>query len=293
MTLHLPLWGQAGSYPANLDRQLISAMFGDARVVSGMAVTQRGLGANMSVDIAAGRVVMPGPSGSYLGYSDATENRTIGAAPAAGTSRYDLITAKMTDPVAMGSGAALGWDIVVVPGAAAATPTEPAVPAWSTLLGRVLVASGTVTISSSLVVDMRNFGGLLAQVTRSADSSNDSATVAIVPVDGASRAFFTLTEARTVMVGMQAGVERSVAGGLVRVTAFVDGTEAARIQTRVDVVGGPGQEVAGTARPVQLSAGYHTLTVGLYAVTNGAHAWLKSGWRAYVLDVGPVTPWTL
>ena len=50
---HLPLWMQAGVYPARVDRALIDAIWNEG-VLRGMTVVQRQAGANMSVDVTSG-----------------------------------------------------------------------------------------------------------------------------------------------------------------------------------------------------------------------------------------------
>lgn len=155
MTLYRPLWAQNAAYPARTDRLLIDALFGPPKVITGLAVGERGLGANMSVDVQAGQVVIPGPLGNYLAASDAVENVTIGAAPAAGTSRYDLIVARVEDPQAMGTGTDVNWQIEVVQGTAAASPVTPDLPPWSTKLAEIVVLSTTVAIDSNDITDRR------------------------------------------------------------------------------------------------------------------------------------------
>lgn len=158
MTLHPPLWAQNTTYPALADRRLISTFDPGTFRAKELNVSPRAEGAAMSVDISAGSCIIPGPSGSYLCVSDEREQRPIGAAPATGTSRHDLIVARVYDPQATGEGSGdAGWDIEVVPGAAAPSPSLPATPAWSIPLASVLVAAGTVSITASLITDRRRW----------------------------------------------------------------------------------------------------------------------------------------
>lgn len=156
MTLYTPLWAQNAAYSARTDRALIDAAFGAPHVVDGLTVGERGIGANMSVDVQAGQVVVPGPLGNYLCMSDEIVNLTIGAAPAAGTSRRDLVVAQLYDPQATGTGTNPNWEPLVVQGTAAASnPALPATPAWSLPLAEIAVTDSTVSIANSAVGDRR------------------------------------------------------------------------------------------------------------------------------------------
>lgn len=162
--LNLPLWLQNGSYGAVLDRSLIdSIMSPGIRVPSPgstnpLQVTPRAAGANMSVDVAVGDCVIAGTNtagqGSYLCRATAINNVPINGAPAAGTSRIDRIVARVYDTAVIG-GSVNGWAIEVVAGTAAASPAVPALPASSLSLARVLVASGTASITAGLITDDR------------------------------------------------------------------------------------------------------------------------------------------
>lgn len=290
MTLYLPLWGQDGSYPASLDRQLIGAALGPARVINGLQVVPRAAGANMTVDVGAGRVVMPGPSGPYLGYSDAVENEPVGAAPAAGTRRYDLVVARVIDPQAMGSGSTLEWVIEVVPGTPAASPVEPSLPAWSVPLARLDIRDTTLAVDPEDIADRRPVPGLLAAVRRSGDTHTGGTTT--VPFDGVSRSQFTLTEARTVKLGFYGRLTRANNEGLSTVSLLINEARKLDHRVRIHSPGGPGQVTGATVRPVALAAGDHTLTMTLTANTGGQYINLNGGeWEAWVEDMAPATGW--
>ena len=87
MTRYTPLWEQAGSYAAGIDRRLLSALW-PAAATTGLAVTAT---SGMVLAIAPGTAAVPSSNntGSLLCVSDAIENVTLTAAPAAGNSRID------------------------------------------------------------------------------------------------------------------------------------------------------------------------------------------------------------
>lgn len=157
-----PLWMQNLPYSASADRSALSAIF-DAGVVGAgdLLVAQRAAGTNMSVDVAAGYVAVPGTTavdqGTYLCYNPAPVNVSLDPAPSAGTSRYDLIIAQVRDAQA-DLGANNDWQITVVTGTAASTPTEPSIPDSSVILARVVVFSTTAAITTATnIVNRRTF----------------------------------------------------------------------------------------------------------------------------------------
>lgn len=161
MVLENPLWQQANTYPARLDRQFIEDVFDVEGVIKpaggALLVSPRAAGANMSVDIAAGRAVVKGDDeanqGSYRCISTAVENRPISPPPGA-DSRIDLVVARVRDANVTG-GVSSDWVIEVIPGAVAPVPVAPAVPATAIPLAQVLVAAGTLSIDLAKITDRR------------------------------------------------------------------------------------------------------------------------------------------
>jgi hypothetical protein len=158
--LDQPLWLQNSSYPASLDRQLIAAsMPPGVRGTGELAVSQRAAGANMSVDVAAGRAVVPitdSPNqGSALVRSTALNNLAVAGAPAAGTSRIDLVIARVYDASLIG-GSVNGWQLEVVTGTAASSPVAPTLPPSSIELARLGVASGQASVQTANITDRRD-----------------------------------------------------------------------------------------------------------------------------------------
>ena len=153
MTRYTPLWLQAGSYPAGVDRRLIAAIW-PAAVVSGCAVTLQSV---MNVNVAAGWVVVPAAnnSGSVLCVSDAVEVVGPLATLGAGTNRIDLIVCSVTS-TDIGTTAGDAFSFGVVAGAPSASPVAPAVPAGSTVIAQVLVIGGQATsIQAGNITDRR------------------------------------------------------------------------------------------------------------------------------------------
>jgi hypothetical protein len=162
--LNQPLWLQNSTYPAAVDRQLIAAGLETGVLgLNELAVTQRAAGANLSVDVAAGRAVVPvtdAPNlGSALCVSTAINNLIVAGAPGAGTSRIDLVIARVYDASIIG-GSINGWQLEVVTGTPAASPAVPATPASSIVLARIAVASGQVSVTTANITDTRVMPGI-------------------------------------------------------------------------------------------------------------------------------------
>lgn len=191
MTIELPLWLQgdgAGSavYPARLDRQLISNLFTEGILgPTSFAVSERGAGANFTVDVAAGVAVIEGDDeanqGNYLAVSTSTENIVVSAAPGS-NSRYDLVVLQVNDPQA-GGGAGDNITIEVVAGTAAASPTIPTTPDSALLLATLLVTSSHVAIETADITDARVISRLAHEVVDSAQIASNAITGGKIPAD--------------------------------------------------------------------------------------------------------------
>ena len=172
------LWMQnkPGGYAANLDRRLIAALLTEGVFGSGFAVTQRGAGSNMSVDVSAGEGVVTGDNtagqGRYLLVEDEpVTNVSIGAAPGSGT-RHDLIVARVNDGHA-GGDPTNDAGFAVVPGVVSGE--DPPTPATALVLARVRVAAGTVAITNAMIDDLRQPARLANEVV-----SNASIAAAVI-----------------------------------------------------------------------------------------------------------------
>lgn len=154
-----PLHMQARTdHTAAGDRALIETLMPVAGVAdpAHLLVTQNGT-PNMSVNVAAGRVVVDGTEnalqGVYHCVNDATKNVTIAAADATNP-RIDLIVARVRD--ASYSGVTNAWAIEAVTGTPAATPVAPATPANSYVLAQISVPANATAITNSQITDRRS-----------------------------------------------------------------------------------------------------------------------------------------
>lgn len=160
-----PLMLQATGGDAAIDytapdvRQLIEAVTQDG--VCGMGdfrVTQRGAGANLSVDIAAGKGSVKGTSvtrqGRFLADSTGTVNTgTAGniTVPGSGTRTHRVI-ARMRDKQA--SGTAYGWSFEVLEDTGSGMP---ALPASSLDLASIAVPTGSASVTDAMITDRRSY----------------------------------------------------------------------------------------------------------------------------------------
>lgn len=165
----------AGSiYNAREYRRLFSRMLmgADVRTIGGsatsgtgnggvaragdFAVTERGAGANMSVDVATGGAMVGGTEsstqGEYFVFSTATINVAITAADAT-NARIDIVGIRVRDSEY--SGASNDAVVTVVTGTPAAVPAEPSLPANFLTLARVDVPAADTAIQNAQITDRR------------------------------------------------------------------------------------------------------------------------------------------
>lgn len=138
-----------------------------------LAVTERGAGANMSVDVAVGGAMVGGTAGAgsahrgdYFAYCDATENVVITASDPTNP-RIDLVGIRIRD-TAYGEADNVPV-ITVVTGTAAGVPAEPAVPDNFLTLARVDVPAADTAIGAAQITDRRRpwtaLGGTIVRAT--------------------------------------------------------------------------------------------------------------------------------
>ncbi len=169
MALLMPLYLQALtgdtaiSYTAQDFRRAVAALTPNEGTVdqNDLTVGPRAAGANMSVDVAAGRALVPGTSianqGTYVVQSTAVENVPIATADATNP-RIDLIVARVFDRQADG-GTRYGWQPVAVAGTPASSPVPPPTPNSSLVLAHVRVPAGATSIVASNISDRRILSG--------------------------------------------------------------------------------------------------------------------------------------
>lgn len=169
MALLMPLYLQALtgdtaiSYTGQDFRRAVAALTPNEGTVdqNDLAVSPRAAGANMSVDVAKGRALVPGTSianqGTYSVHSTAVENVPIATADATNP-RIDLIVAQVYDRQADG-GTRYGWQPIAVAGTPASSPVPPATPNSALVLANVRVAAGATSIVASNIFDRRVLSG--------------------------------------------------------------------------------------------------------------------------------------
>lgn len=196
---------QANSHPAHGDRRWLQALIGGRGGViprtatfTDLKVSQRGAGANMSVDVADGQCYVTGTESSTQGVyhcdNVGVENKTITASNPTNP-RRDLIVARIKD-VEYGVAVTNEFLLDVIAGTPAASPVDPTVPANCIVLARVAVAANATSITNANITDLRNG---YAAVTGSALIGNQQkAPTGIVPCLSAFRPTVGLFEGLTI-----------------------------------------------------------------------------------------------
>ena len=154
-----PLNLQASTYPAEDDRRFVASLYGDSEGIimpTDLVVTQRGAGANMSVDVAGGRCVVKGDlatyEGSYWMENRGTTNLTISASDPTNP-RIDRVIAEVLN--AEYSGVSNLWQLRVITGTPAGSPSAPALPNNAISLATVAVAALASSITNANITDLR------------------------------------------------------------------------------------------------------------------------------------------
>lgn len=157
MPLLPPIFQQNSAYSARVTRQLVSMVGTEGVVGDGYSVTQRGAGANMSVDVAAGFAFVQGDDqanqGRYLCVSEQVENLAVTASdPSNG--RIDIVCIVVKDPNA---GGAAGDEVVlqVIAGTPAGSPAAPTTPDSAFKIAEIAVGAGVTTITNADITDTR------------------------------------------------------------------------------------------------------------------------------------------
>jgi hypothetical protein len=163
MTKYQPLWQQAGSYAASVDRGLLGTLW-PAGGVSGAAVAA--VANTMQVQAQPGTVgvVMQAGQGVELCRWDAAADSTVtlSAAPPSGQSRIDVYCVQVRDN-AVDAGGNNDFIFTVVTGTpAASNPATPATPANAYALANVTVPGAAANLNAATLTDRR--GGVLAPV---------------------------------------------------------------------------------------------------------------------------------
>ena len=148
-------------------RAIYKALIGE--VISGLAVSQRGAGANMSVDIAIGDAVLPRSDATYGHpvFNDAILNKVVATADPSNP-RRDIVILYLDYTVTPSTGVSNNTNGVVltkiVAGTPAGSPTDPSADTLQAAAGsgnpyvklsRVRVGAGVTSIANSVIDDLR------------------------------------------------------------------------------------------------------------------------------------------
>lgn len=192
--------------------QQIERNFLTEGIVTGFAVSERGAGANMSVDVALGRALIEitntnvthGKTYKVWFDSDATENIVVTTADPTNP-RIDRLVLRVdvaTDPNGNASNVAI---IELLAGTPAGSPSAPAEPSNAITLATVSVPASDTTIGNAQITDARTYAKLadtiLGNITRQgllngvvASSGTDTITATFDP------ALSALTNGYTVII---------------------------------------------------------------------------------------------
>jgi hypothetical protein len=195
MALATPDFLQVKTYTAKalraalMDRAIQSGVYG----AGDFMVTQRGAGANMTVDVALGSAWVLGTTssrqGAYHVYNDAAITGTAINANASGNPRIDQVVLHVYDSIDGGAGTDVAA-IEVIQGTATVGATlynrtgAAALPANCLLLADVLVANGAASIANSAIRDRRPWArGAYARVLRSGGADYTTSSTSVVALD--------------------------------------------------------------------------------------------------------------
>jgi hypothetical protein len=168
MTRYAPLWQQNSSYPASVDRGLISTLW----PASGVAGGAPSLVANtLNVQVAPGAAAVALSSAANLSELcrwDAAESVTLAAGPAAGNTRIDLVVLQVRDQV-LDAGANNDFLFVAVTGVpSTGVPAVPAVPTNAYAICQVTVPAQAANLNAATLVDLRATLGVTVPSVRTA-----------------------------------------------------------------------------------------------------------------------------
>ena len=152
MTKYQPLWQQAGSYAASVDRGLLGSLW-PAGGVTGAAVAA--VANTMQVQAQPGTVAVPMQAGQGVELcrwdAAADSTVTLSAAPPSGQSRIDVYCVQVRDN-AIDAGGNNDFIFIAVAGTpAASNPTTPATPANALALATIAVPGAAANLNSATI----------------------------------------------------------------------------------------------------------------------------------------------
>lgn len=189
-------------------------------------VTQRAAGANMSVDVAAGKCLVSDAQtvqGLYPLVSDAVTNLSI-ASNSSGSTRIDIVVARVKDTEY--ADASNAKTIEIVQGTAGSG--VPATPTRCLKLAEVTVASGAASITNTNIAESRVWAGVglgpRGQVVYGSTTSTGSITTTVTDVTGGSTGSITTTAGRRYRYAFSVPVQSTVASDIVLLSVYKDGS---------------------------------------------------------------------
>lgn len=196
MTQHRPVYMQPASGDPDITftaqeirRALLRTAFG--LTTEGVAdydsgsfkVTQRGAGANFSVDVAAGVAAVNGDDaadqGTYLCWSDAVVNVVTPSAPASGTRVHRLVL-QVRDKLHNGSFTTYDQLLSLLQDTGSGTPAEPN---SAITLALISIAAGQASVTNANITNQRTRLADYAGAIKPADTSRASTTTLTVDPD--------------------------------------------------------------------------------------------------------------
>ena len=222
-------------------------------------VTQRGAGANFSVDIAAFQGIVTGDDvtdqGSYLVTNTATFNLATPSAPGSGTRTHRLV-AQVRDKRANAAWSTYDWTPVIVQDSGSGEPAEPA---SSATLAHIVIAAGQANVSNANITQGYTVLGSLKiqgpwwSTQAGAGSWNVTGTWVAYSVGNWPAVTFTAPPSGLVMVTVSAGPITS-GGGTSAIGFSMSGTDtlAASMLRAVafSATGGGGGHVRASKRTI-------------------------------------------
>jgi hypothetical protein len=159
MTRFTPLWQQAGSYSAQVDRSLLNTLWPVPAAVGAIPTT---VSNTMNVSIPPGTIAVPLQAGQNTALCrwDAAEVVTSPAAPASGNTRIDVVVCQVRDPQ-LDAGVNNDFVFLVIAGTpSTGTPVAPAVPNNAAAVCQYTVPAAVVNLNGVTIVDRRRGNGL-------------------------------------------------------------------------------------------------------------------------------------
>jgi len=227
MTVNKPIWMQATGgdtalqYSAQELRAVLEGLFKTEGILPAVGatsckVTQRGAGANFSVDIAPGHALITGDDaagqGMYLVKISATENVATPVAPGSGT-RIHRVVLQVRDKLHNGTWTTYDAVPLVLADTGSGTP---ALPNSALNLGLVSIAAAQANVSNANITDIRlnaRVANLLQDPVQTSNQTNvTTSSLAFVALASPLALNFVAPASGSVWVNIDASLENNDAG---------------------------------------------------------------------------------